>query len=565
MQGTKAFSSCVLVTLLLAGCVGTTQPPPDNLPDPSGYYPGEEADAGTSGTTTPTPSDSPEEAPMRDTGMILDVGEGVSVTDIDLIRRGLTAAGDYINARLGGDIPVDFRANVTVKIVATGRGNEEPGGGGSCCTGLSESAAGNMRPFFDVAHSDWLNQGSDVEREKIVIHEYTHGWQNFIGCGNQYSQPLGNWMSEGMAEQVAYAVLIERGLFSKEDVLDFITTRAKSGDGTQWNTPLSQQVEPGQSGIWSGNIGYVALELALDGTSNGLMQLRSVCTEVARGATLEEAFATTFDRPLDDFYKEFERWKGFEREPEPEYGLSCNNEAPTNTMQFDVASNVPEKDMDIIRCGFANGQDFLDRELGGGISDSALADIDVEVVAHGESNTCCEAFATRIFFDVSHQHWLNPWEGWPADPQREVSGIHEFTHTWQGQLGCLGSLGGAVWDEGIATQVPYASMIERGHFDKDDVLTFMESAAKSGDGAQWNMPLREVEKNGYAVWPGHIGYLALEFAMNLDSAPHDLMSLRVICEEVAGGATPEEAFQTTFGIDKESFYSQFEEWKDQQS
>ncbi|MBI2013579.1 MAG: hypothetical protein HYS87_02010 [Candidatus Colwellbacteria bacterium] len=237
-------------------------------------------------------------------------------------------------------------------------------------------------------------------------------------------------------------------------------------------------------------------------------------------------------------------------------------------MQFDVEPDVPEENLVIIRCGLTNGQDFLDRELGGGISDNALANITVRVVADGSSNVCCTASASRIFFDVTHPHWAKDTEGsdeWPTEARREKIVIHEFAHSWQGSLGCLQKLGGSLWDEGIAEQVTYATVVENGFLTKKDVMDFMESAAKSGNGEQWNTPLRDLEANGSSVWPGHIGYLALDYAMNMENATHGPISVRTLCEEVTNGATPEEAFQATFGTDKNSFYAQFEAWKNSQT
>lgn len=325
MRGVTALALCIL----LAGCTQPDLAPPAAPTDPNDSPAGTGTETQTNSLANSNSTPSPKEPsanttepsfntsssvsdPVRDPGMRFDVADDVPSADLALIRRGLAAAGDYIDADLGGDIPAATLANVTVKVVATGRGNEENGGGGSCCTAFSESAGGGMRPFFDVNHTHWLNRWegwpADTQRETSVMHEYAHGWQNSLGCINLYWQPLGNWMNEGIAEQVAYAAMIERGVRDKDEVIDFMEMAAKSGNGEEWYTPLSQQTEPG-SGIWSGHIGYLALELAMDGAPNGLMQLRDVCVEVAEGATLEEAFEATFGRSLDEFYVEFEIWK----------------------------------------------------------------------------------------------------------------------------------------------------------------------------------------------------------------------------------------------------------------
>lgn len=57
-----------------------------------------------------------------------EIAGGVPADQIDLIKTGLSLAERYLEANLGGGTPQDIRRDVTVKIVATGRGNEEPGG-----------------------------------------------------------------------------------------------------------------------------------------------------------------------------------------------------------------------------------------------------------------------------------------------------------------------------------------------------------------------------------------------------------------------------------------------------
>ena len=69
--------------------------------------------------------------------MQYEIGDGVPQLEIDTISEGINRARTYIDAHLGGDAPLAYRQASIVKIVATGEGNQEPGGFGSCCTAFS--------------------------------------------------------------------------------------------------------------------------------------------------------------------------------------------------------------------------------------------------------------------------------------------------------------------------------------------------------------------------------------------------------------------------------------------
>ena len=91
------------------------------------------------------------------TGSVLqyDVAPDVPRRELEPIKEGIWIAQGFLSSSMGGDIPANVKRGITVKVVATGMGNQERGGGGACCTGLDDSGA---RPFFDVRHPHWLNQ-----------------------------------------------------------------------------------------------------------------------------------------------------------------------------------------------------------------------------------------------------------------------------------------------------------------------------------------------------------------------------------------------------------------------
>src|SRR5581483_4054157 len=105
---------------------------------------------GVSGTLTVNVSRSAEA-----TLLTYDVGPDVPAADLNDIKTGILDAQRFFDAQLGGDISINQKVAITVKVVATGLGNQDPGGGGACCTGLAASGA---RPFFDVRHPQWISQ-----------------------------------------------------------------------------------------------------------------------------------------------------------------------------------------------------------------------------------------------------------------------------------------------------------------------------------------------------------------------------------------------------------------------
>ena len=143
-------------------------------------------------TPTPTPAPTPTgvQWPTGPTNIYYDIAADVPAEQVKIITTDLQMAQEYLDSELGGGIPAEARKQMTVKIVATGRGNQGLGGGGACCTAFS-SAGGvsTMRPFFDVAHVNWAPRD---RRSKTwtVIYNYTRLWQHELGC---YSVTVGRW------------------------------------------------------------------------------------------------------------------------------------------------------------------------------------------------------------------------------------------------------------------------------------------------------------------------------------------------------------------------------------
>lgn len=190
-----------------------------------------------------------------------DVAAGVSCVDEAAIRQGIEKAQTFLTTNTGGDVPASMHPLVTVKVVATGLGNQSPGGGGACCT--SQDTAGMGRPFFDVKHPNWdISKPPGIatwsifaNKEKTAAHEYVHVWAWSLGGLPYSSERLGDWLTEGLAEYLAYSTMVRLGQMRAEDVDAFMLSSAViTGEAAQCLSSLEQDTT-----IWPGHSGYLAV------------------------------------------------------------------------------------------------------------------------------------------------------------------------------------------------------------------------------------------------------------------------------------------------------------------
>jgi hypothetical protein len=230
-----------------------------------------------------------------------DIATNVPAKDVEEIKTGISYMQMDVMNHFGGDIPPDVQATITVKIVATGEGNQEPGGGGSCCTGLAESGA---RPFFDVFHPNWavtppLPYTLTLHHQTTAAHEYAHGWQWYLGCLDIHSQPLGDWMNEGIAHYIGHAPFVRNGIMSADEVRDFqLSSAIFTGEA---DVPL-ESLEMSQ-GLWPGHVGYLAIEFLAAESLSGPMSIRTICEDVGNGISVDQAFYDVFGMTKEYFYE----------------------------------------------------------------------------------------------------------------------------------------------------------------------------------------------------------------------------------------------------------------------
>ena len=278
-------------------------------------------------------------------------------------------------------------------------------------------------------------------------------------------------------------------------------------------------------GIWPGHVGFLALHRLVPSAPNGTVSLRTICEEVADGASVPGAFETAFGVSLEDFYADFENYRlelNPSGAPAPEDTTKSQPGLGPSNIKYDVAPNVPEDQVDVIKTGLQIAQDFLDSDLGGAIPEDARSEITVKIVSTGRGNeerggdgACCTAFGEtdgvstmRPFFDVSHPGWTGG-----SLNLRKGTVAHEYTHIWQQHLGCMSKFHqplGNWLDEGIAQYVGSEALIRTGDVGRAAVMDFMMRSARTG--GQLDRPLRDFAEGAIrdiGIHPGHVGYLAV--------------------------------------------------------
>ncbi len=256
-------------------------------------------------TLRPTISFTPT-ATLEPLGVTFDISSDIPMQDIEEIQTGLELARIYLRDYLGGDISSDFQKELTIRIVATGLGDQSLGGGGNCCT----FSRNEMYIFFDVKHMHWartekpnLFRALSHEHIKIAVHEYIHAWQSSLGCFRNDYNPLGNWMNEGIAEYIAYDITIQQGIITKANVKIFMYNAAKNTG--ELGLPLQALEANGLGLVWPGHVGYLAVDYLITESKQRTLSLRLICEQIANGETIDNAFKNVFGITRKDSYVKF--------------------------------------------------------------------------------------------------------------------------------------------------------------------------------------------------------------------------------------------------------------------
>jgi hypothetical protein len=132
---------------------------------------------------------------------------------------------------------------------------------------------------------------------------------------------------------------------------------------------------------------------------------------------------------------------------------------------------------------------------------------------------------------------------------------HEHYHVWQHQLGCLSPPWNKQYDwliEGAASYVGWETAISSGHLSRTWVDTLLQDMRRS------NPQLGTLKSYERGV-AGDASYsLAYQAMQQLIQKTGSLSSFNDFCTRVGQGESWQRAFEQTFGMTPETFYSAFE-------
>ncbi|HEV2249423.1 MAG TPA: hypothetical protein VGT60_02825 [Candidatus Limnocylindria bacterium] len=225
-------------------------------------------------------------------GMYFAVGPGVDAQSIADVHEGIARVSAFLGRSVGGD-----RSRTATTRIDTGAATY-------CCLAQLDGIA------IVTGNSEWVSPRAaaadtwtaDTERTELAAHEYVHVWQGELGGNACMLGP--RWLSEGMAESLAYRSLAAAGLIPQAN-LDTFTRRQLS---TATTHPTLAQLET----QWNDSanpysVAYLAVDRLL--AANGPLPLRSWCEAVGRGVEWHAAFAQAFGETTDAFYARFESYK----------------------------------------------------------------------------------------------------------------------------------------------------------------------------------------------------------------------------------------------------------------
>jgi len=241
---------------------------------------------------------------------------------------------------------------------------------------------------------------------------------------------------------------------------------------------------------------------------------------------------------------------------------------PTATLEpseitFNIGESVPSQDIQDIQTGIERIRVYLRDYMGGDISPEIRKKSVVTIVAAGENRTSAlDESGIHLWFDVKGIEWART--GSYSTPFQTLSdehiktAPHEYIHGWQSSLGCLGyhynKLG---WwmSEGIAEYIATETAFQYNLVKKDAIVKFM---LQSAEGTENSVSLQSLESTYSKFWPGHIGYLGIDYLVS--KSPNGIFSLRIVCEEAGKGVSADRAFKDAFGISKQDFYKEFQQY-----
>jgi len=235
----------------------------------------------------------PRPTPPSPAGLTYLIGDGVAASDIAEVHEGVARAGEYLATSAGGD-----RRNAVTANVRLGNGTER-----FCCI--------TVGPSFEIVTTNlaWSSPPAaapdtwtpSTERKELAAHEYIHLWQYDLGGGGCMLGP--RWISEGMAESLAYRSLLDGGIIPAANLDVFTRRQLRSA---RYVTLRSLETSwPADANPFA--VGYLAVDRML--AAGGPLPLRDFCIRVGRGESWPAAFTSAFGQTPDAFYASFEAFR----------------------------------------------------------------------------------------------------------------------------------------------------------------------------------------------------------------------------------------------------------------
>lgn len=241
---------------------------------------------GGSTPSTPTPLPTPLPTPPI-AGFTFNYESGVSSADRTLIEGGIRTAQALFEGRFGRAISVPTIVNV---VAGDGPGTAQ--------------AQGHLITIYS-GNSGWI-RASSTGHLKTVVHEAFHVLQNEAGWAviNDPTQRLQTeWLSEGSAEYVGYAGVIEAGATSYAAVRACEVQIYFNGGGA--STPPLQTIIFRPSEGASVNSRYAIAWIAVDRLTNGLDGIARLKGMWEAVGAWDQRFQAAFSRTPAGFYSEF--------------------------------------------------------------------------------------------------------------------------------------------------------------------------------------------------------------------------------------------------------------------
>lgn len=216
----------------------------------------------------------------------------VPESEINLIKTSFHSASCYLKANTQSDIKRPFLAKITEGTNPT-----------VCCAQFRADI--NWTSFFlvfNVDHPSWMTR-SAAFKHKIGAHEYIHMWQADQGCMTRANETRPLWLTEGIAEYLAYEVSIQEGLFSSDEVGKHRRDSVRLQPNKQ---PLSEMEVQIPEGVFY-EILALGAEILLEGKS--LSSVRGFCNGISKDNTWQSAFEQAFGETPTTFYDRFEAYR----------------------------------------------------------------------------------------------------------------------------------------------------------------------------------------------------------------------------------------------------------------